>query len=169
MIRIYFAGPLFTTYERKFIDECTAKLRAEGFEVFVPHEGFQKMDAAERQTMENLDDRGKALNCFFKDYEALSWANVLVAMIDGTQVDDGTATEIGIFCEQMLSGKDKKGVFALTSDMRVGPKAISGEMKQPNFFTIGAVYRAGGEIYDNIDDIILKLKDIDRRQQTQPA
>ena len=37
-LRIYFAGPLFTPYERSFIDECAAALRADGFEVFVPHE-----------------------------------------------------------------------------------------------------------------------------------
>ena len=37
-LKIYFAGPLFTPYERSFIDECAAALRADGFEVFVPHE-----------------------------------------------------------------------------------------------------------------------------------
>ena len=37
-LRIYFAGPLFTPYERSFIDECAAALRVDGFEVFVPHE-----------------------------------------------------------------------------------------------------------------------------------
>ena len=37
-MRIYFAGPLFTPYERSFIDQCAAQLRSEGFEVFVPHE-----------------------------------------------------------------------------------------------------------------------------------
>ena len=38
VLKIYFAGPLFTPYERSFIDECAAALRADGFEVFVPHE-----------------------------------------------------------------------------------------------------------------------------------
>ena len=37
-MRVYFAGPLFTPYERSFIDECAARLRADGIEVFVPHE-----------------------------------------------------------------------------------------------------------------------------------
>ena len=34
---IYFAGPPFTPYERGFIDECAAQLRADGLEAFVPH------------------------------------------------------------------------------------------------------------------------------------
>ena len=37
-MRIYFAGPLFTPYERSFIDACAKRLRDAGMEVFVPHE-----------------------------------------------------------------------------------------------------------------------------------
>jgi nucleoside 2-deoxyribosyltransferase len=37
-VRVYFAGPLFTPYERSYIDECAARLRSEAIEVFVPHE-----------------------------------------------------------------------------------------------------------------------------------
>lgn len=162
MIRIYFAGPLFTTYERRFIDECAAKLRAEGFEVFVPHEGMKASQTDGQSDWEKMDLREKALHVFEKDYAGISWANVLIAMLDGTQVDDGTATEIGIFTEQMLAGKAKKAIFGLTSDMRVGPNAIPGEMKQLNFFTVGAIYRAGGKIYDDIDQIIEELKALDR-------
>ena len=157
MNRIYFAGPLFTTYERAFIDECAIKLRAEGFEVFIPHEGFMNMTPSEKEQFESLDDREKALTVFANDYEALSWANILIVMIDGPQIDDGSAVEIGMFCEQMLSGKEKKGIFGLTSDMRVGPHALPGEMKQLNFFAAGAIYRVGG-IYSSIDEIIERLK-----------
>jgi hypothetical protein len=157
MNRIYFAGPLFTSYERAFIDECAVKLRAEGFEVFIPHEGFMDRTAAEKEQFEQLDDRDKALTVFVNDYEALCWANVLIVMIDGPQIDDGSAVEIGIFCEQMLSGKDKKGIFGLSSDMRVGPHALPGEMKQLNFFAAGAIYRAG-DIHSRIDEIIERLK-----------
>jgi nucleoside 2-deoxyribosyltransferase len=35
---VYFAGPLFTPYERGYIDDCAMKLRAAGMTVFVPHE-----------------------------------------------------------------------------------------------------------------------------------
>ena len=157
MNRIYFAGPLFTTYERAFIDECAVKLRAEGFEVFIPHEGFMNMTPSEKEQFESLDDRDKALTVFANDYEALSWANVLIVMIDGPQIDDGSAVEIGMFCEQILSGKDKKGIFGLASDMRVGPQALPGEMKQLNFFAAGAIHRVGS-IYSSIDEIIERLK-----------
>jgi len=37
-MKVYFAGPLFTPYERAYIDDCAAQIRAAGIEVFVPHE-----------------------------------------------------------------------------------------------------------------------------------
>jgi len=45
-MRIYLAGPMFTPYERTFLGECADRLRAEGFDVFVPHEqGLSGRDA----------------------------------------------------------------------------------------------------------------------------
>src|SRR5919198_1351509 len=43
-MRVYFAGPLFTPYERAFIDECVARLRVEGIDVFVPLLGGPMFD-----------------------------------------------------------------------------------------------------------------------------
>jgi nucleoside 2-deoxyribosyltransferase len=43
-VKVYFAGPLFTPYERRFIDECAAQLRGAGFDFFVPHEHELALD-----------------------------------------------------------------------------------------------------------------------------
>jgi|SRR6056297_811385 len=159
-IKIYFAGPLFTTYQRQFIEKCALKLRDEGFEVFVPHEEFSiKNDDSVGDKIE-VSNRQRAINVFEKDYEGVSWANVLIVMLDGAQVDDGTASEIGIFTEQMLNdiNQEKLNIFGLSSDMRVGPNAEGGESKVLNYFTVGAIYKVGGKIYNNIQNIILELK-----------
>lgn len=95
---------------------------------------------------DKMDLREKALNVFEKDYTAMSWANVLVVMLHAIQVDDGTAAGIGIFTEEMLAGGDKKGILGLTSDIRVGPNVVHGEMKQLNSFTVGAIYHVGEKI-----------------------
>ena len=84
-MRIYFAGPLFTPYERSFIDECAARLRGEGIEVFVPHENALALPDTRPATI------------FAKDWTGLSTADAVVALLDGPMVDDGTACEIGIF------------------------------------------------------------------------
>jgi nucleoside 2-deoxyribosyltransferase len=156
MTRIYLAGSMFTSYERAFITELAARLRAERFEVFVPHEAFIGMSEEQRREFASLNDRDKALRVFAADYQALKWSNVLIVMVDGAQVDDGTAVEIGIFCEQMLAGQDKRAIFALSSDMRVGPQAVAGETKELNFFVAGAIHVVG-EVYSSIEEIIEKL------------
>jgi len=75
-LRVYFAGPLFTPYERAFIDECAARLRADGLDVFVPHENV----LAEADTA--------AATIFAKDLEGLRAADAVVAILDGPTVDE---------------------------------------------------------------------------------
>ena len=81
VLRIYFAGPLFTPYERSFIDECAAALRADGFEVFVPHEH-------ELATGADVT----AASIFAKDWPGIEGADAMLAILDSPSVDDGTAS-----------------------------------------------------------------------------
>ena len=105
-MRVYFAGPLFTPYERSFIDECAARLRAEGIDVFVPHENAL------------ADGDTSAATIFAKDWHGLSEADAVVAVLDGPMVDDGTACEIGIFYALMQADPSKKGILGLLTDLR---------------------------------------------------
>ena len=79
-MRIYLAGPLFTPYEREFLDTCATRLRESGFDVFVPHE--QALALGKDVT---------AAAIFAKDLEGLAAADAVFALLDGSQVDDGTA------------------------------------------------------------------------------
>jgi len=62
-------------------------LRADGFDCFVPHEQFEEM------TTLTADE------VYGTDAEGLRSSNALVARLDGTAVDDGTACEIGMFAQ----------------------------------------------------------------------
>ena len=106
-MKIYFAGPLFTPYERGYIDECAAQLRADGFEVFVPHEHELA-----------LGTDVSAAWIFAKDRPGVEGANAMLAILDGPSVDDGTACEIGMFHALMQSDDSKKGIVGLLTDIR---------------------------------------------------
>jgi nucleoside 2-deoxyribosyltransferase len=80
-MKIYLAGPLFTTAEREFNDRLADKLRAHGHELFVPQE-----HPAPAPT-------GEAI--FRKDLAGLQWAEGVVAIMDGADPDSGTAWECG--------------------------------------------------------------------------
>jgi len=127
-MRIYFAGPLFTPYERQFIDECAATLRADGFEVFVPHEH-------ELATGADVT----AAWIFAKDRPGIEGADALLAILDGPSVDDGTACEIGMFHALAQHDGSKKGIVGLLTDIR----GARGESLGVNLFVQGVIEDAG--------------------------
>jgi nucleoside 2-deoxyribosyltransferase-like protein len=140
-VRVYFAGPLFTTYERSFIDECATRLRAEGIEVFVPHENALAAGDTSAATI------------FQKDWDGLAEANAVVALLDGPTVDDGTACEIGIFYALMQSDPAKKGIVGLLTDLRA---SLGHEGHGLNLFVQGCV-EAAGPIRGSMDEVVETL------------
>jgi nucleoside 2-deoxyribosyltransferase len=92
---------------------------------------------------------------FSTDYEGLSTADAVVAILDGTQVDDGTACEIGIFYGLMRRDPSKKGVVGFMTDSRGISRAEKGY--GTNLFVWGVVEECG-TIYDNFGDVIAQLK-----------
>ena len=127
-LKIYFAGPLFTPYERSFIDECAAALRADGFEVFVPHE---------HELATGVDVTAAWI--FAKDRPGIERADAMPAILDGPSVDDGTACEIGMFHALMRSDPSKKGIVGLLTDIR----GMRGESTGVNLFVRGAIEDVG--------------------------
>ena len=141
-MRVYLAGPLFTPYERRYLDDCAARLRERGFDVFVPHEqalALGKTSAAE---------------IFAKDVEGLAGAEAVLALLDGPQVDDGTACEIGLFYALMQADPAKKGIVGLLTDLR---SLRLEEGHGVNLFVEGCVEAAGG-IVESVDDAVAALE-----------
>jgi nucleoside 2-deoxyribosyltransferase len=140
-MRVYLAGPLFTTYERAYIDECAARLRSEGIEVFVPHEQALALGDTSAATI------------FQMDWFGVSEANAVVAILDGPMVDDGTACEIGIFYALMQSDPTKKGIVGLLTDLR---STRGDEGHGLNLFVEGCV-ESRGSICASMDEVVETL------------
>jgi nucleoside 2-deoxyribosyltransferase len=81
MTKLYLAGPLFTLAEQSFNAELARFLESEGFEVWLPQEHEPRSNTATA--------------IFEMDVEALDWADVVVACMDGPDPDSGTAWECG--------------------------------------------------------------------------
>lgn len=80
-MRIYLAGPLFSTAETMFNVEFAKYLRDLGHEVFLPQE--------HEQSKENP----RAI--FESDVAGIDWAEVIVGNLDGPDPDSGTCWELG--------------------------------------------------------------------------
>ena len=79
-MKLYLAGPLFSAAERSWNAELTAALRDAGHEVFLPQENEPGKDAS---------------GIFSTDVGGIDWADALVAIMDGSDPDSGTAWEVG--------------------------------------------------------------------------
>jgi nucleoside 2-deoxyribosyltransferase len=81
-ISIYLSGPLFSQAEIMWAGNVKAFLEKKlGAEVVWPHE----------------ISSGSPLDIFKANLQALKECDIMVALLDGPQVDDGTAWEIGYF------------------------------------------------------------------------
>jgi nucleoside 2-deoxyribosyltransferase len=141
-MRIYLAGSIFTPYERAFLSECAARLRAEGFDVFVPHE----------QGLMGVDVTAEAV--FAVDAGGVESADAVLAVLDGPSVDDGTACEIGLFHGLKQRDPERKGVVGLLTDVRAERR---GEFAT-NLFVRGCIEAGGGAIVDSLDDALAILE-----------
>ena len=95
-MKLYFAGPLFTTPERQWNAEVTAALRAAGHEVFLPQEQEPGKDGP---------------GVFATDVGGIDWADGLVAILDGPDPDSGTSWEVGYAFR-------KKSIVLVRTDIR---------------------------------------------------
>jgi nucleoside 2-deoxyribosyltransferase len=103
-MKIYLAGPLFTTGERVFNRELAGALSGSGFDIFLPQK--------------ECDGLNRPEDIFRKCCEGLQWADIVVAVLDGSDADSGTAWEtgyafakgipvIGVRTDFRLQGDDK--------------------------------------------------------------
>ncbi len=84
-MKVYIAEPLFTPGERKYAEEIDELVRNLGFDTYLPHRDagvFERSKSSSRTFFEN-------------DLKELKECAFVVAILNGTDVDSGTAWEIG--------------------------------------------------------------------------
>ncbi len=105
-MRIYQAGPLFSEAEREWHKALKARLLTAGHEVIWPGDLITQEEIAE------WGDEAPA-RILQRDLEGVISCNAVVALLDGPQVDDGTAFEIGFAYAKGIP------VFGVRTDFRV--------------------------------------------------
>ena len=95
-MKLYLAGPLFTSAERTWNDHLATALRDGGHEVFLPQDKEPGTDAPD---------------IFSTDVGGIDWADALVAIMDGPDPDSGTAWECGY-------AYGKKPILLVRTDLR---------------------------------------------------
>ena len=138
--KIYVAGPLFSMYERQFLEDLVNKLAEEldldiYDDFFLPHR-----DAGDVGVAGKTRDK-----VFYDDLRYLESAKVVIALLDGSDVDSGTAVEIG-YAYAM-----KKEIFGLLTDKRKWDNTCSQVIGINNM--IWGTLLEGRRIYRSLDSL----------------
>lgn len=143
--KIYIAGPLFSSHERDFLEEIvktlSEKLTIDSIkDVFLPHR-----DAGE------VDIHGKKRGLIFdEDMRRLDEADIVIALLDGPDVDSGTCIELGYAYAR------EKEIFGVLTDFRKWDE--KGDINNINLMVWGICLK-GVRIYREINsELILNLK-----------
>lgn len=84
-LKVYWAAPLFTQAERDFNQARAALLVQAGFSVYLPQEHAPPLPMVATQMRQVVNENIHAINR----------SHVVVAVVDGADVDSGTAWELG--------------------------------------------------------------------------
>lgn len=83
--RIYIAGPLFTEGERWLLEQIDVVCKKCGYDTFLPHRDGGLF---------NRDDSWSSKRIFDCDIKALGECNLVVAVLNGIEVDPGVSGEV---------------------------------------------------------------------------
>jgi nucleoside 2-deoxyribosyltransferase len=144
-MRIYFARPIFTPGERDYNTKLEAMIDELGIER--PQWGGKRED----------DTRTRAKRVFEGCFGGIAPANAVLAVLSGTEVDDGTAAEIGVFYAMMETDRTKKGIIGLLDDWRTDADSEHLQGKGLNDFVLGCI-RRGGCVVHTPEEAMEQLK-----------
>lgn len=102
MRTVYLAAPLFSEAELDFNRKLREEIKRAGFKVFLPQEDSNNIK----------DEKTRQKIIFGKNEAAIINSDIIVAVIDGTDIDSGTAWEIGFAYAR------GKPIFGLRTDFR---------------------------------------------------
>jgi nucleoside 2-deoxyribosyltransferase len=138
-MKIYFAGPLFSTAERDFNAAVVTILRERGHEVFLPQEIEQKNTTAAA--------------IFGAEVAAISAAEAIVVNADGPDPDSGASWELG------NAWRDKLSVVFRTDfrDIDDGFPPLNLMLTQSANVVLNCKWKTSAEVADAIDKALVGL------------
>ena len=148
-MKLYLAGPLFTQAEQNWLRDLKSKVEAltakagKEIDVVWPYELVSPGD------MEKWGDNAKH-KIFALCEKHLKETDVLIALLDGPLVDDGTSWEIGYFYSIR---KKSQPIFGIRTDFRSAGDVLGAQVNL-------MIDCSCDLIFSSIDELLKKLKDM---------
>lgn len=138
---VYLAGPLFSDQDREMLLNIERAFVAAGMRCFLPHREVGDLSALKNQIGEEPARR----YIFDSDFGGVKTCAVVCALLDGTDVDSGTAAEMG------FAHAVGKPVFGLCTDGLRRGRTINN--------VIWGVCDGGARIYASINEMVAAVVD----------
>ena len=137
-MKVFIAGPMFSSAEREFNLKVDDFLRERGFETFLPQREVGEL-------WEKVHGRGRRVcrKIYEEDLRGLGEADSLVAILNGQDVDSGTAFEVG------YASATGKPIVGLKTDVRVFARG-----EEVNLMLAHSLH----DLAKDLDELVLKLK-----------
>jgi len=152
-MKIYQAGPLFSKAEREWHKHFKAKLETSGYDSLWPGDLFA------------ADEKVTARQIMEADRDALLSCDAVVALLDGPQVDDGTAWEIGYAYAKGLP------IIGIRTDFRICSDSGDGKVNAMIQGSVIALCQSEGEVLDVLKTLqhnMIKKNHADITIKTEP-
>lgn len=155
-MKVYVANGLFSIGDRYVNAQIAQALReaVAGIELYVPQEN---------DAINDKESYANSAQIAAADLESLQQSDVLVAVIDGVEIDSGVAAEIGAF--SMLN----RPIVALFSDVRqqgttntqklqaLQQDPIENQFIYRNLFVVGLI-KKNGQVVTTIEEVVTAVK-----------
>jgi len=153
MRKLYLASPLGFSPENSFyLNQIKEALASRGFDIFDPWEQKQFAGSIGKAFRESdYDARLKAFREIAREIGScneggIRWADYLLAVLDGAEVDSGTAAEVGFACAL------GKKCYGLRTDLRDSGDFIGLPV---NLQILHFIERSGGTMFRSIAEMSL--------------
>lgn len=130
MVKVYLAAPLFSDAEREFNRKLREEIENIGVSVFLPQEDSNDCGDSEEENE----------TIYHKNVAAIDASDAIVAVLDGSDVDSGTAWEVGY---GYASGKP---VYGIKTDFRSMGK--EGPVNLMIFFSLRRLFMSVEELLE---------------------
>ncbi|WP_027184824.1 nucleoside 2-deoxyribosyltransferase [Desulfovibrio inopinatus] len=141
MKTIYQAGPLFTEAEQQWHRGLKKNLETLFTDLDLPWRVVWPFELFPPHVLEALADEEKKHHIWQGCIDSLRSADMVIALLDGTQVDDGTAFEVGYF-----KALNKGPIYGIRTDFRNAGDTAQSLVNCMIESSLDGVFRSQGEL-----------------------
>lgn len=149
-MKIYFAGPLFSEAERDWIRSTIKKIETLAAKHGVKVEVCFPYDLITQEEINSLGADAK-YEIFSRCKSHLHNADLLIALLDGPQTDDGTAWEVGYFYRGKTEGAK---IIGIRTDFRNAGESVGAVVNAMVECACDRIVRSVAELMDLITELM---------------